>query len=121
MIEAEVIKPHSIKLVSWDIDGTLYSIPGMKCHLLGSLLREVSKGRGLVARRELAMLKHHRDMIDAARLTGGTLDETPQKQKSRDLLLSVESVGTSCDSENWKRDRSCESSLLLDSRMSRRL
>jgi HAD superfamily hydrolase (TIGR01549 family) len=90
LIEAEVIKPHPIKLVSWDIDGTLYSIPLMKWHLLGRFLREVARGRGLVARRELAALRRYRDTIDVARSAGGALDETPQKQKSRDLLLSIE-------------------------------
>jgi HAD superfamily hydrolase (TIGR01549 family) len=90
LIEAEVIKPHPIKLISWDIDGTLYSIPRMKLYVLGSFLREVARGRGPVARRELAALRRYRDTIDVARSAGGVLDGNPQKQKSRDLLLSIE-------------------------------
>lgn len=90
MNEAEVIKLHPIKLVSLDIDGTLYSIRGMKWHLLGMFLREVARGRGLAARRELTALRGYRAAIDVARLTGGALDETLQKQHSRERLLRVE-------------------------------
>jgi HAD superfamily hydrolase (TIGR01549 family) len=88
--ETEVLKLHSIKLVSFDIDGTLYSIRRMKWHLLGMFLREVAGGRGLAARRELAALRGYRAAIDLVRLAGGALDETLQKQHSRERLLSVE-------------------------------
>jgi len=88
--EAEVIELQPIKLVSWDVDGTLYSIGRMKWHLLGMFLREVVRGRGFAARRELAALRRYRATIDVARSGGGALDETPQKQKARELLLSVE-------------------------------
>jgi phosphoglycolate phosphatase/putative hydrolase of the HAD superfamily len=88
--ETEVIKPHPIKLVSFDIDGTLYSIRRMKWHVLGMFLREAVRGRGLAARRELAALSGYQAAIDVARLAGGTLDETLQKHHSRERLLSVE-------------------------------
>lgn len=87
---AEVIKGESIKLVSWDLDGTLYSIRRMKWHLLSMFLREVGRGRGTAARRELAALKSYRAMIDVARSAGGELDETSQAQKARDPLLRIE-------------------------------
>jgi HAD superfamily hydrolase (TIGR01549 family) len=88
--EAEVIKLSPIKLVSWDVDGTLYSIRRMKWHLLGMFLREVARGRGLAARRELAALSGYRAAIDVARSAGGALVETLQKQNSREVLLRVE-------------------------------
>jgi len=62
----------------------------MKWHVIGRFLREVARGRGLVARTELSALRRYRDTINVARSTGGALDESPQNQNSRDLLLSVE-------------------------------
>lgn len=53
-------------------------------------LREVVRGRGLKARRELAALRGYRAAVDVARSAGGALDETLQKRNSRALLLSVE-------------------------------
>ena len=88
--EAEVVKLHPIKLVSWDIDGTLYSVGRMKWHLLGMLLREVASGRGLAARRELAALRRYRALINAARSAGGVLDETVRSENSREILLNIE-------------------------------
>ena len=90
MKRAEAIKLDSIKLVSWDIDGTMYSIGRMKWQLLGMLLREIAVGRGLAAGRELAALRRYRSRIDAARSTGGALDEAPQEKHCRETLLDVE-------------------------------
>jgi FMN phosphatase YigB (HAD superfamily) len=72
------------------VDGTLYSIRRMKWYLMGMFVREVARGRGLVARRELAALRRYQGAIDFVRSTGGTLDDDPQKRMSRELRLSVE-------------------------------
>src|SRR5687768_8241131 len=79
-----------IKLVSWDVDGTLYSIGQMKGRVMGMFLREVGNGRGLAAKKELEALSHYRKTIDAARVAGGTLSRTPEQQQARELLFSVE-------------------------------
>ena len=85
-----LIELQSIKLVSWDVDGTLYSIPKLKWRLLCVFLREAAKGRGLAVKRELEALGHYRATVDTARTAGGILDQTGQQQKARQLLLRVE-------------------------------
>jgi putative hydrolase of the HAD superfamily len=62
-----------IKLVSWDVDGTLYSLPGMMWQLTLMLAGEIAKGRGLAALKELNMLRRYRARFDAARCMGGAL------------------------------------------------
>ena len=90
MEEAQVIQLQPIKLVSWDVDGTLYSIRRMRRHLLRTFLSETAKGRGLAAGIELAALRHYRSRINAARSAGGALDESFLKQSGREALLEVE-------------------------------
>lgn len=79
-----------IKLVSWDLDGTLYSIGRMKWHLLGLLAREIAAGRGPRAYKELAALRRRRARIDAARLAGGELDGSFGEDANRDQLIDAE-------------------------------
>ena len=88
--EAEIIELHPIKLVSWDIDGTLYSIRRMKWHLLRRFLSEIARGRGPAAGKELAALRRYRARINAARSAGGALAETFLKQNCREALLEIE-------------------------------
>lgn len=85
---AETVKLGTIKVVSWDVDGTLYSIGRMKWRLMGLLLREVVRGRGGVAQAELAALRRYRTRIEAARLAGGALDEAMETH--RQALLNTE-------------------------------
>ncbi|MEK6283230.1 MAG: HAD family hydrolase [Acidobacteriota bacterium] len=87
---AEIIKLHPIKLVSWDIDGTLYSIRHMKSHLIRMFLRELGRGRGVAARRELAALRRYGARINAARSAGGALAEFFLMQNRREALLDME-------------------------------
>src|SRR5688500_8138713 len=79
-----------IKAVSWDVDGTLYSIGQMKWRVMRMFLREVAHGRGFAAKNELDALSHYRATVDALRVAGGTLNQTPEQQQERELLLSVE-------------------------------
>jgi len=81
---------HPIKLVSWDIDGTLYSISRMKWHLARMFLIEAAHGRGLLAGQELAALRRYRSLIDDARATGGAVPERFLKQNHRESLLEIE-------------------------------
>lgn len=90
MNRAEVIKLDRIKLVSWDVDNTLYSVGRMKWRLMGLLLREIASGRGRAARRELAALRRYRASIDAARAAGGALGEALRKESRREILLNAE-------------------------------
>ena len=79
-----------IKLVSWDVDGTLYSIGRMKWRLLILFLLEVARGRGLAAYRELAVLRRYRARIDTARLAGGVLDAARGEDADRAKRLNAE-------------------------------
>lgn len=90
MNEAEIIKLHPVKLVSWDIDGTLYSIGRMKWHLMRMFLNEVARGRGPGAGKELAALRRYRARINAARSAGGAVAEFLLKQNCREVLLEME-------------------------------
>jgi HAD superfamily hydrolase (TIGR01549 family) len=85
-----MIELYPIKLVSWDIDGTLYSIRHMKWHLMRMFFIKIARGRGLVARKELAALRRYRARINDARSAGGSLAEFFLRQNCRDVLLEVE-------------------------------
>lgn len=69
------IKLDETRLVSWDVDGTLYSVARLKWRLAGMLLGEAAGGRGAAAWRELAALGRRRARVEAARAAGGTLGE----------------------------------------------
>ena len=56
-----------IRLVTWDVDGTLYSLRRMKWFVLLKYLKETIKGNGAFARENLAALRRYRGMIDRAR------------------------------------------------------
>jgi HAD superfamily hydrolase (TIGR01549 family) len=87
---SELMKPNPIKLVSWDVDGTLYSITRMKCHLMRMFLSEIAWGQGLQARKELAALGRYRARVNAARSAGGTLAELFLEQNRREGLFEIE-------------------------------
>jgi putative hydrolase of the HAD superfamily len=84
-----LVNPDTIKVVSWDVDGTLYSIGRMKRQLIGLLVRETVRRRGRAAWTELAQLQRYRSRIEAARKSGGALGETVQ-QTERTALLHLE-------------------------------
>jgi HAD superfamily hydrolase (TIGR01549 family) len=81
---------HPIRLVSWDVDGTLYSITRMKWHVTRMLLRETARGRAVLAGKELAALRRYRSRINAARSAGGVLPEFFLEQNCREALLELE-------------------------------
>jgi len=88
--KSEMLELNRIKLVSWDLDGTLYSIKRLKWHLMRMFLREIARGQGQTARKELAALRRYRERIDDARLAGGSLAEFFLSQNCREVLLEVE-------------------------------
>jgi putative hydrolase of the HAD superfamily len=68
------MKTDEIRLVTWDVDGTLYSLRRMKRYVLAQYLKETIKGNGAFAHLELATLRLYREIIDRARKEGGTID-----------------------------------------------
>ena len=89
MKSSGLAKPGAIKVVSWDVDGTLYSLGRMKRRLIGLLVWEVVRGRGLAALAELAALQRYRARIDAARAAGGDLGGVLQGT-DRQALVNLE-------------------------------
>ncbi|HWN11171.1 MAG TPA: HAD family hydrolase [Pyrinomonadaceae bacterium] len=87
---AAIKLPERIKLVSWDVDGTLYSIRRMKWHVMRRFLVEMIRGRGLKARKELSALQSYRDRVNDARSSGGALNKFFVDQNSREDLLEIE-------------------------------
>jgi len=87
---AEVIQFDPIKLVSWDVDGTLYSLGHMKWRLMCMFLSEVARGAGLSTAKEFAALRRYRARIDAGRLAGGAVAESLLKHDDREILLEME-------------------------------
>ena len=81
---------NPIRLVSWDIDGTLYSIRRMKWHLTRMFLSETAPWPTLLAGKELAALRRYRSRINAARSAGGALTEFFLEQNCREALLEME-------------------------------
>jgi FMN phosphatase YigB (HAD superfamily) len=67
------INIDEIKLVSWDVDGTLYSLRRMKWHVLTKYLKETICGNRALAHQQLTAWRRYRQMIDRARVEGGTL------------------------------------------------
>jgi HAD superfamily hydrolase (TIGR01549 family) len=90
VLSSEIIKLGPVKVVSWDVDGTLYSVGRLRWRLLGLLLREAAGGRGREARRELAALRGYRAAVEAARRAGGALDEALRDGSRRAALLDLE-------------------------------
>lgn len=79
---------HRAKLVSWDVDGTLYSLRRFKRQVALLWLEEVLRRRHLLAHREIAILRRHHRRIERARWTGGVLADrpTPAEQALLDRL-----------------------------------
>lgn len=76
--------------MSWDVDGTLYSIRRMKWHLMQMFLSEIPRGQGLAAVKELGALRSYQVRINAARSAGGALAEFFWEQNGREALLEME-------------------------------
>jgi HAD superfamily hydrolase (TIGR01549 family) len=64
------------RLVTWDVDGTLYSLQRMKWFVLTKYLKEILKGNRVLAHEELAALRRYREIINRTRTEGGVLAES---------------------------------------------
>lgn len=84
------IKLNPFRVVSWDVDGTLYSASRLKWLLLGMFAREVAGGRGGAARRELAELRLYRARVEASRSAAGLFAEALREGAYRERLLELE-------------------------------
>ena len=87
---ARMMRVDPIKLVSWDVDGTLYSITRMKWHIARMFLSETARGRAGMAGKELAALRRYQSKINSAREAGGALTEFFLEQNCRGPLLELE-------------------------------
>ncbi len=76
----------TIKVVSWDVDGTLYSVQRMKWWIVYLLTREVAAGRGAAAWRDLATLWRYRITIEEVRSRGGEIVDALSAAERRLLL-----------------------------------
>jgi len=79
---------NTIKLVSWDVDGTLYSVACMKRWFLWLILRELLVGRGAGICHDLGALRRHRAAVGAVRSRGGILAEGLSARERRMLLTA---------------------------------
>jgi putative hydrolase of the HAD superfamily len=84
---------NEIKLVTWDVDGTLYSLRRMKRFVLAKYLKETLKGNRVSAHKELAALRRYREMINRARTQGGELTE--------DFRNDVDSGALAVATQRW--------------------
>jgi HAD superfamily hydrolase (TIGR01549 family) len=67
------MKIDEISLVTWDVDGTLYSLRRMKWFVLAKYLKETLKGNRALAQEELSALRRYAEMINCTRTEGGVL------------------------------------------------
>jgi len=79
----------SIRVVSWDVDGTLYSVQRMRWQLLFLLLTEMRLTQGLSNIRELMALRQFRMITERARKSDEALSATVE-QDHRASLLEME-------------------------------
>jgi len=83
-----------VRLVTWDVDGTLYSTRRVAWRLLDAVVRSHLRGRGSAARAELGALRRYQRLTEAHRATGGALGEE-HRRIDRQALLRLE--------ERWYR------------------
>ncbi len=76
----------SIRVVSWDVDGTLYSVQRMRWQLLFLLLKEMTPPRGLRSIRELKALRQIRMIMDRARTSDEALPAAVEQDHRKSLL-----------------------------------
>jgi FMN phosphatase YigB (HAD superfamily) len=67
------VQLDDIKLVSWDVDGTMYSLRKARAQLRREFLKRILTGKALSACRELMLMRSHRAEIETARKGGGKL------------------------------------------------
>ena len=66
----------AVRVVSWDVDGTLYSLRRMKWFLRVAVAGERLRGRGQRAAQDMAALRSRMARVNTARACGGLLGES---------------------------------------------
>ena len=74
---------NTIKVVSWDVDGTLYSTRQLKWRIVARFIAEVAAGRGASAWRDLVTLRRYRARVEAVRSHGGNPGDAPATAERR--------------------------------------
>lgn len=64
---------HPIEVASWDVDGTLYSLPRLRLAVTRAALRALGDQRSLRALHEMRELARWRERMDEVRRRGGDL------------------------------------------------
>ena len=76
----------NIRVVSWDVDGTLYSLQRMRWHLLYLLVKEMTPTRGLSSIRELRVLRQFRMIMEEARASDEARPAAVEQDHRKSLL-----------------------------------
>jgi FMN phosphatase YigB (HAD superfamily) len=79
-----------LEVVSWDVDGTLYSLPRLRRTIAYEVLRGVPRLRTLRDMRELMRLQRWRRRMEAARHAGGQLVLDGAAQQEREVVRALE-------------------------------
>ncbi len=76
----------NIQVVSWDVDGTLYSVQRMRWQLLFLLIKRMTPTRGLRSIRELMALRQFRMVMERARTSDEALPAAVEQDHRKSLL-----------------------------------
>ena len=79
-----------MRAVSFDVDGTLYSLPAMRWHVALSLAREIALGRGGRAQAEIAALRRRSGSVENARSLHAVLDSELRAVCLDEGLIDIE-------------------------------
>ncbi len=76
----------NIRVVSWDVDGTLYSLQRMRWQLLFLLVKEMTPSGGLGSIRELRVLRQFRMIMEEARTSDEARPAAVEPDHRKSLL-----------------------------------
>jgi HAD superfamily hydrolase (TIGR01549 family) len=83
------INIEEIRLVTWDVDGTLYSLHKMKWYVVLQYLQVIANGGRRVAQEDFRFLRRYRQMIENARTGGGVLAADFPEQLERSAVAAA--------------------------------
>ncbi|HEY7783098.1 MAG TPA: HAD family hydrolase, partial [Pyrinomonadaceae bacterium] len=98
MKKRPTINLDSVKLISWDVDGTLYSLRQLRFQILMRFLHKCLAGHGKQAQRDLASLAEYRRTMDRLRRDGGRIPG-PLQDDDRRSLHKTEQLWYGCEIE----------------------
>ena len=81
---------HQIRAVTWDVDGTLYSLAAMKFHVSLRVMGGMIRGRGPASQAALAGLRRRLRLVEQSRSPAGVLPAEIRGTCVDDDLLDIE-------------------------------